>query len=152
MSRPESEKRRRVLFICTGNACRSPMAEGLLRLLAEERYESLSAGSHPAGFVHPLAVRALAEVGADISRHRSKSFREFVPPHGEVPEVVVTLCSFARAHCADLLRPATDHHWPVLDPILAGGSEDERFEVFRLVRDGLRARIEEALSDGLFDR
>jgi arsenate reductase len=152
MSPTEPGKRRRVLFICTGNACRSPMAEGLLRRLAGDRYECLSAGSHPAGFVHELAVRALAELGADISRHRSKSFREFVPPRGEVPEVIVTLCSFARAQCGDRIQGTTSLHWPVFDPILAEGSPEERLQVFRQVRDDLRARIEDALRTGLFER
>jgi arsenate reductase len=143
--------KRRVVFLCTGNACRSPMAEGFLRVLAPDRYESLSAGSHAAGFVHPLSVVAMREVGIDISRHRSRGIREFLPPLGVPPHVIVSLCDYARAHSPAFPEDVLWLHWPVFDPILALGSAEERLAVFRSTRDDIRRRIEEALATGALD-
>ena len=128
------------------------MAEGLLRHIAGERYESLSAGVCPAGFVHPLAVRVLEELGIDISTHRSKSVREFLPPRGPAPDVIVSLCDLARGWCPALPATLSTVHWPVYDPILAEGDEAARLAVFRRVRDEIRARIEDGLRNGDLDR
>jgi len=142
----------RILFLCTGNACRSPMAEGLFRHLAGDRHDSLSAGSHAAGFVHPLAVEAMAELGIDISGHISRNIREFLPPSGEPPDAIVSLCDYARAHCPRFPPRVAWLHWPVFDPIVAEGTTEERLAVFREVRDEIRGRIERALREGDFDR
>ncbi len=137
------------------------MAEGLLRHLAPGRYGVVSAGSHAAGFVHPLAVRALSELGIDISRHVSRNVREFLPPDpGEgsaprpelaPPDLIVSLCDLARAHCPHFPEGTGRIHWPMFDPILVDGNEDFRLAAFRGVRDEIRSRIEEALETGELD-
>ena len=144
--------KRRILFLCTGNACRSPMAEAWLRHLAPERYESLSAGSGPAGWIHPFALEVLEEAGVDPSGLRSKSVREFLPPWGTPPDVLVALCDHALSRCPDFPPGVARIYWPVFDPILARGSDEERLAVFRSVRDEIRARIEHAIEAGEFDK
>src|SRR5271154_994598 len=93
------DKRPRVLFLCTGNSSRSQMAEGLLRKSFGDRFEALSAGSPPGGYVHPLAIAAMREIGTDVSTQRSKSVREFLPPDGRLPDVLITLCESAAQEC-----------------------------------------------------
>jgi arsenate reductase len=149
--RPVMTTQRKVLFLCTGNACRSPMAEGLLRHLAPDRYLSLSAGTHPAGYVHRLSVRVMAEVGIDISSESSKSVRGFLPPQGEPPQVVVSLCDFARRACPPFPVGVGRIHWPTFDPIVIDSNEDMVLSVFRGVRDEIRGFIERALKSGVFD-
>jgi arsenate reductase len=144
-------KKRRVLFLCTGNSCRSHMGEGLLRLLGGQRFESHSAGSRPAGYVHPLAVRVMAEVGVDISAHSSKSIAEFVPPRGEAPDVVVSVCDSAAKDCPAFPGRAQRLHWPFADPVHVQGNEAERLAAFRKTRDEIRRRLEEALQSGELD-
>ena len=141
----------KILFLCTGNACRSPMAEGLLRHLSPERYTSLSAGTHPARFVHRLGIRVMADCGIDISGQSSKSIREFLPPRGDPPQVIVSLCDFARRACPVFPQGVGRIHWPVFDPIVMDGNEDMVLSVFRGVRDELRGLIEGALRSGTFD-
>ncbi|MBW3539759.1 MAG: arsenate reductase ArsC [Planctomycetes bacterium] len=119
------------------------MAEGLLRHLAGKRYESLSAGSKPAGYVHPLAVRAMQEVGIDISGQRSKSIREFLPPEGEPPDLVVSVCDAAASECPAFPGEVERIHLPFDDPAWASGDEEQRLAVFRRVRDEIAAAIEQ---------
>jgi arsenate reductase (thioredoxin) len=133
----------RVLFLCTGNSCRSHMAEGLLRHLAGERYEALSAGSRPAGYVHPLAIEVLRELGIDVTGQESKSILRFVPPEGEPPDVVVSVCSTADGECPTFPGNVERVHVPFDDPAHAVGTEAERLAVFRRVRDEIRTMIEE---------
>ncbi len=128
----------RVLFLCTGNSCRSHMAEGWLRHLAGDRYESLSAGAKPAGYVHPLAIRAMAEVGVDISQHRSKSIDEFA---GQTLDVLITVCDNARESCPTFAGAKRVLHWSFEDPAHAAGDDTEKMAVFRRVRDEIRQRI-----------
>jgi arsenate reductase len=128
----------RVLFLCTGNSCRSHMAEGWLRHLAGERYESLSAGAKPAGYVHPLAVKVMAEVGVDISGHRSKSIDEFA---GQSLDVLITVCDNARESCPTFAGAKKMLHWSFDDPAHATGNDEEKMAVFRRVRDEIRQRI-----------
>ena len=124
-----------VLFLCVANSARSQMAEGIARSLAPHGMKVSSAGSEPSR-LHPLAVRALAEIGVDISGHRSKSVDE-IPP-GDV-DVVVTLC--AEEVCPVFLGKALRVHWGLPDPACVGGSEAERLQAFRDVRDELRRRL-----------
>lgn len=135
----------RLLFLCTGNSCRSQMAEGLLRRMAGDRYESLSAGAKPSGYVHPLAVEAMRELGIDISEQTSKSIDEFLPPNGTPPDVIVSVCSAAEKECPIFPGDVERMHWPFDDPADAEGSDAEKLPVFRRVRDEISARLQEFL-------
>lgn len=132
-----------MLFLCTHNSARSQMAEGLLRSLGGDRFEAHSAGTE-ATAVRPLAIRALSEVGIDISRHRSKTLDRYV---GEPFDVVITVCDEAREACPVFPGAREQLHWSLPDPSAATGTEDERFAVFRRVRDELRRRIESEILD-----
>lgn len=133
---------RRILFLCTGNSCRSQMAEGILRSLYGDRFEALSAGAKPAGYVHPRAVTAMAEIGIDISKQLSKSIYEYLPPKGTPPDVVIGVCSTANESCPTFPAAVERWHWPFDDPFHASGSEEEQMSEFRRVRDEIRSRIE----------
>jgi len=135
------------LILCTGNSCRSHIAEGVLRATAGDLVNVQSAGSKPAGFVHPLAVQAMADIGIDISRHRSKHMNEFLtqPVH-----TVITVCGKADQVCPVFPGQVNRHHWPFDDPAQAPGSDAEKMESFRRVRDEIR-RVFEAYADGLRD-
>ncbi|WP_338287391.1 arsenate reductase ArsC [Luteolibacter sp. LG18] len=125
-----------ILVLCTGNSCRSHLAEGILRRALGDRYRVASAGSKPAGYVHPLAIRALDEIGIDISGHRSKHLEEFLH---EPIETVITVCGNADQACPMFPGQANRHHFPFDDPAHATGTEDEQMAVFRRVRDEIRA-------------
>jgi len=129
--------KQRVLFICTHNSARSQMAEGFLRALAGDRFEVASAGTE-ATRVHPLAVRAMTEVGLDLSRHTSKVVDEFA----EQPwDYVITVCDAANEACPVFPKKANRLHWSFEDPSQATGSDDQRLEVFRRVRDQIQRRV-----------
>ncbi|GKS66246.1 protein-tyrosine-phosphatase [Nitrospira sp.] len=130
-----------VLFLCTGNSCRSQMAEGWLRHLAGTRFEVLSAGTNPAG-VNPQAIEVMKEVGIDISRQRSKHVAEFQerPFH-----YVITVCNHAHASCPMEARRGVTLHWSFDDPAHVQGSVPERMQVFRRVRDEIGEQIQEWL-------
>lgn len=130
-------ERRRVLFICTHNSARSQMAEGLLRHLAGDRFEAFSAGTE-ATAIRPEAVRAMAEIGIDISGQDSKTLERYL---GEPFDWVITVCDTARQVCP--VFPGADNagHWGFDDPAAATGTDEERMEVYRRVRDEIAARI-----------
>ena len=128
-----------VLILCTGNSCRSHLAEGILRAAAGDLFTVASAGSKPAGGVHPLAIRAMAEIGIDISAHTSKHLNEFLTAK---VETVITVCGNADQACPIFPGQVNRHHWPFDDPAHATGTEDEKLAVFRRVRDEIRARFE----------
>lgn len=127
----------KVLFLCTGNSCRSQMAEGFLRHFAGDRFDAASAGTHPS-VLNPDAVEAMREVGIDISHHRSKKADEFV---GRGVDVVITVCDRARETCPIFPEASTLYHWPFDDPAAAMGSREERRAVFHRVRDEIAERI-----------
>ncbi|MCA9057739.1 MAG: arsenate reductase ArsC, partial [Planctomycetaceae bacterium] len=127
---------------CTGNSCRSQMAEGLLRHLCGDRFEACSAGARPAGYVHPMAIDAMAELGIDISGQTSKSINEFLPPADTVPDVIIGVCSTADENCPIFPGKVERWQWPFDDPYHAVGDEEFRKQEFRRVRDEIRARIE----------
>jgi arsenate reductase len=129
----------KVLILCTGNSCRSHLAEGILRAAAGDFLEVHSAGSKPSGFVHPLAIQAMAEVGIDISAHRSKSMNEFLDQR---IETVITVCGHADQACPIYPGQVERLHWPFDDPAHATGTEEERMKMFRRVRDEIRAKFE----------
>jgi len=131
-----SEDRLRVLFICTGNSARSQMAEGVLRHLAGERVEVFSAGSKPS-VVNPMAIRAMAEIGVDISGHRSKSLMEFIH---QPFDFVITVCDSAAETCPAFPGRAQRFHWSFPDPAAVEG-EEAKLAAFRSVRDGLIERF-----------
>jgi len=136
-----------VLILCTGNSCRSQIAEGFLRAAAGGLVNVHSAGSNPAGYVHPLAIKVMAEAGIDISGHRSKHLEEFFdqPVH-----TVITVCGNADKACPVFPGRVNRHHWPFDDPAKATGTEAEVLECFRRVRDEMR-RVFEAYAAGLRD-
>ena len=136
-----------VLILCTGKSCRSHMAEGILRATAGGILDVQSAGSKPAGYVHPLAIKALAEVGIDISAHHSKHMDEFL---SQDVETVITVCGNADQACPMFPGQLNRHHWGFDDPAHATGSEDEQMAVFRRVRDEIR-RVFEAYAAGRRD-
>ncbi len=123
------------------------MAEGWLRSLAGDRFESLSAGAKPAGYMHPLAVRAMQEVGIDLSAHSSKSIFDFLPPLGNPPDLVISVCGNAEKECPLFPGSVERRHWPFDDPYhtCGGGSDDEKMIEFRRVRDEIRDKIERGL-------
>jgi arsenate reductase (thioredoxin) len=137
------EPKKKILFLCTGNAARSQMAEALARIDYGDLIEPVSAGSRPAGFVHPLAVAAIEELGFGMERAYSKPAGDFV---GEKLDLVVTVCDSAAADCPTW--PGARHivNWSVADPSFLSGDEETRANAFRATRDDLRRRI-----DGLME-
>jgi len=136
--------RRRVLFLCTHNSARSQMAEGLLRHLAGDRFEVASAGTE-ATSVRPEAIEAMAELGVDISGQSSKTLERYLE---EPFDQVVTVCDDANEACPVFPGAKSRLHWSFRDPSRAEGSEEERLEVFRKVRDEIQGRIREELIEG----
>ena len=136
-----------ILVLCTGNSCRSHLAEGLLRRALGPGYRVASAGSRPAGFVHPLAIRVMAEIGIDLSGHYSKPLEEFLP---QGVETVITVCGNADQACPRFPGQVSRHHFPFVDPAHASGSEEEQLAVFREVRDGI-AQVFGAYAAGRLD-
>jgi arsenate reductase len=124
-----------VLILCTGNSCRSHLAEGILRAVSGDFLNVVSAGSRPAGHVHPLAIRAMQEIGIDISAHRSKHLREFID---QQVETVITVCGNADQACPIFPGQVNRHHWPFDDPAHAAGSDEEKLALFRRVRNEIR--------------
>jgi arsenate reductase (thioredoxin) len=127
----------RILFLCTGNSCRSQMAEGLLRYLSDGHLEAFSAGTDPKG-LHPLAVKAMAEVQIDISKQLSKHVDALA---GQSFDFVITVCDRAKEQCPVWPGAPQRLHWSFDDPAEASGSEEQRLAVFRRVRDEIRDRI-----------
>src|SRR5439155_3882121 len=115
------------------------MAEGILRAAAGDMLEVHSAGSKPAGYVHPLAIKALAEIGIDISQHRSKSMNEFLDQN---IETVVTVCGQTDRVCPSYPGQINQVCWPFDDPALDTGTEVEQLQVFRRVRDEIKSKFE----------
>jgi len=149
-TRPEmtnTQPVQRVLFLCTHNSSRSHMAERLLRARGGTRYQVFSAGTHPRS-VHPLAVKAMSELGIDISEaagHRAKGIEEFAdePPM----DLVVTVCDEAAEACPFFPNARQQRHWSFPDPSAATGSEEERLAFFRRVRDAIAMAIEAFLDE-----
>ncbi len=132
----------RVLILCTGNSCRSQMAEGLWVHLSNGSWQAESAGSKPSGYVHPLAIRAMGELGIDISSNQSKSVNLF---RDHEFDLVVTVCGNAKDSCPVFTAAKQTHHWPFDDPADASGPDDEKMVFFRRVRDEIKDRIAQYL-------
>lgn len=136
-----------ILILCTGNSCRSHLAEGILQKALGENFHVRSAGSNPAGYVHPLGIRAMEEIDIDISGNRSKHLDEFL---SDDVETVITVCGNADQVCPVYPGQLNRHHWPFDDPAHATGTEDEQLAVFRRVRDEIR-QVFEAYAAGRID-
>jgi arsenate reductase len=130
--------KKRVLFLCTGNSARSQMAEGLVNHFLNDRWEAFSAGIAPSGYVHPLAMQALADLGVDAAFQRSKSTDAFRDVEFDA---VITVCDHAAKNCPMWLGNGRRKHLSFPDPAAATGSEKEKLETFRRVRDGLKQEI-----------
>lgn len=134
-----------ILILCTGNSCRSHIGEGFLQAALGDQATVQSAGSKPVGFVHPLAIKVMAEAGIDISAHRSKHLTEFLERR---VDTVITVCGNADQACPIFPGQLNRHHWPFFDPAKATGSDEEVLKCFRIVRDEMR-RVFEAYAAGL---
>ena len=128
-----------ILILCTGNSCRSHLAEGILRAALGPAATVASAGSNPTCTVHPMAIEVMAEIGIDISGHTSKHLSEFLEK--EV-HTVITVCGHADAACPIFPGQAAKHHWPFDDPAKAKGTEAEIRATFRRVRDEIQEKFE----------
>lgn len=137
-----------ILILCTGNSCRSHLAEGILRRALGANYNVASAGSKPAGYVHPLGIKAMAEIGIDISAHTSKHMDEFL---NQNVETVITVCGNADQACPIFPGQLNRHHWGFDDPAHATGTEEEIMNVFRRVRDEIK-RVFDAYAAGRRDQ
>lgn len=135
--------KKRVLFLCTGNSARSQMAEAIVNARWGERWEAVSAGTRPVGFVHPMALKVLEEAAIPTADLRSKTPDEF---REEDLDLVVTVCNSAAEDCPLWLGSGCRVHLGFPDPALAEGSTGEVREVFRQVRDDIARRVEELLS------
>ena len=135
-------KAKRVLILCTGNSCRSQMAEGLVNHLLADQWEAHSAGTRPALQVHPLAVEAMAEIGIDISAGVPESVDLYKDDRWDL---VFTVCDSAKERCPVFARAVEQLHISFDDPAYAQGTDEERRAAFRLVRDEIRERLVDAV-------
>lgn len=133
----------RVLILCTGNSCRSQLAEAIINHDMGDRWQAFSAGTNPAGYVHPFAIQALSEIGID-HQGVSKSMEMF---RGQSFDLVITVCDDAAENCPVWLGKGERAHIGFPDPAQAGGSEEEVMAVFRGVRDDIRRKILSYLED-----
>jgi arsenate reductase len=139
---------RRVLFLCTGNSCRSQMAEAIVNARLGSTWQAVSAGTAPAGYVHPFAIRALAEIGIE-HRGRSKHANEF---RGEPFDLVVTVCDSAAEECPVWLGQGRRAHLGFPDPAKATGTDDEIIAAFRQVRDEIVLHVPALLASAATGR
>ena len=127
-----------ILFLCTGNSCRSQMAEGFARKMLPKDVKIFSAGIEPKG-IHPMAIKVMQEVGVDISKHRSKNISEISL---DKIDMVVTLCGDAAENCPVFPCKVERIHWEIENPAKAQGSEKEITQVFRRIRDKIKSYME----------
>ncbi|NLG84748.1 MAG: arsenate reductase (thioredoxin) [Firmicutes bacterium] len=135
-------RKKKILFLCTGNSCRSQMAEGFARAMAGDRWEVYSAGLEPTG-LNPRAVRVMREVGIDISGQSSKPID---PELLSKVDLIVTLCGDAADRCPLTPPHVRRLHWPLEDPARASGTEEEILARFRKIRDEIRRQLETLLA------
>ena len=140
---PKSIPKKKVLFLCTGNSCRSQMAEGLLRWLAGDHYEVYSAGVAPSR-VHPMAILVMQELGIDISGQSSDLVDDYLD---EGIEIVITVCDHARQSCPVFPGQVERIHWSIVDPFHGWTVEERMIPRYRATRDELRQRIEKFIED-----
>ena len=131
-------KKKKVLFICTGNACRSQIAHGLLRDMAGDRFEVFSAGSHPSR-VHPMSVAVMEEVGVDISHHTSDFVDDYLD---KGIDIAITVCDNANQSCPTFPGKAERIHWSIDDPFKGWNFETSQMDSFRETRREIKEKIE----------
>ena len=136
------QPKRKVLFLCTGNSCRSQMAEGLLRHYYSNRFEAFSAGIDPTE-INPYAIRVMQEIGIDISHQNAKSIDTVL---GLALDLVITVCDNANESCPMFPGNVERHHWGFEDPADAQGTEAEILAVFRTVRDQIKAKLDDVFA------
>ena len=135
--------KKKVIFICTGNACRSQMAEGLLRHMAGEKFEVYSAGSHPSR-LHPASVAVMAEWNIDITHHTSEPINDYLETG---IDIVITVCDIAKQICPTFPGNVKRIHWGLDDPYHGWGAEPEDLLPYRETRDELKDRIKVFLTE-----
>ena len=135
------DKKKKIIFICTGNACRSQIAEGLLRNLASDKFSVFSAGSHP-NQVHPMSVAVMEEVGIDISHHTSDPITDYID-HGI--DIVITVCDNAKQVCPVFPGNVERIHWSIEDPFNGWDFDPLDLDNFRKVREEINSRIKDFL-------
>lgn len=134
----------RVLFLCTGNSARSQMSEALLRKMAGDRFEVHSAGLEPT-VIHPMTVKVLEEIGIDTRDQYAKPLTEYL---GKVHfSYLITVCSNAEERCPIFPGMGQRLHWPFEDPAAFAGSEEEKLDFFRSIRDQIQTKIQQWISD-----
>ena len=130
----------KIMFLCTGNSCRSQMAEGFAREFGKGLIEPYSAGLSPADEVHPRAIAVMSEVGIDIAQQKPKLIDIGILQRADV---IITLCGHAEEKCPWTSTPIQRIHWPINDPVRATGTDEEIMNEFRRARDEIKSRIEE---------
>lgn len=138
----ESTPQLRIIVICTGNSCRSQMAEAWFQYLTPDHIQVVSAGSVPTGYVHQSAIEVMKEVGIDISKNESKSIDPFL---NHEFDFIITVCDDAAETCPTFPGPGERIHWSIEDPAEFRGSENEVKNAFRGTRDLLRQMVSEFL-------
>ncbi len=134
--------KQKIIFICTGNSCRSQIAEGILKNEASERFSVFSAGSHPSR-LHPASVSVMQEWGIDISHHKSESINNYIDKN---IDIIITVCDNANQSCPTLPDGKIKLHWSIKDPFHGWGNSKEDLHPYRLARDELKKRIDKLLS------
>ncbi|MCL1972569.1 MAG: arsenate reductase ArsC [Endomicrobia bacterium] len=132
---------KKILVLCTGNSCRSQMAEGLINHCFKDKHKAFSAGTNPAK-LNPYAIKVMAEIGIDISKNISKHADVF---NNEVFDIVITVCDNAKESCPVYFGKAVKYHWPFYDPAEAAGTEEEILKKFRDVRDEILEKLKKEL-------
>lgn len=136
---------KRVLVLCTGNSCRSQMAEALFEKLSSNEWKADSAGTNPSGYVHPMAIKAMDELDVDLASNSSDHVDSFAEVNYDL---VVTVCDHANETCPVFPGETDVRHWPFPDPADATGTDEEVYAVFTTVRDDISARIRSFLDTG----
>tara|TARA_B100001105_G_scaffold216845_1_gene182657 strand:- start:70 stop:489 length:420 start_codon:yes stop_codon:yes gene_type:complete len=130
-------KKKNIIFICTGNACRSQIAHGLLQNLAKDRFNVFSAGSHPSR-VHLMSIKVMEEIGIDISHHKSDHIDEYLD---KGIDIVITVCDNANKLCPIFPGNVERLHWSIDDPFRGWDYNENQMEAFRVTREEIKARI-----------
>lgn len=133
--------KQKVLFICTGNACRSQMAEGLLRNMAGDKFEVYSAGTHPSR-VHPISIKVMEEIDIDISSHSSDHLADYI---NKSIDIVITVCDYAKQLCPTFPGKVERIHWSIPDPFMGWSSEGQDLKPYQICRDLIKNRIDKFL-------